>query len=62
VATRKQVQIGLRKPGIVQIVSGLQKGEWVVIEGALKLRNGSKVKVINSDEINEMDEINEIKE
>jgi membrane fusion protein (multidrug efflux system) len=56
VATRKQVQIGLRKPGIVQIVSGLEKGELVVIEGALKLRNGSKVKVLNADEIDEIRE------
>jgi membrane fusion protein (multidrug efflux system) len=52
-ATRTQVKIGLRKPGIVQIVSGLKEGEMVVIEGALKLRDGSKVKVLNADEIKE---------
>ena len=51
--TRKQVTIGLRKPGKVQIVSGLNEGELVVIEGALKLRHGSKVKVLNADEIKE---------
>jgi membrane fusion protein (multidrug efflux system) len=62
VATRKQVQIGLRKPGIVQIVSGLEKGEVVVIEGALKLRSGSKVNVLNADEIVDLDEIDEIDE
>jgi membrane fusion protein (multidrug efflux system) len=50
---KKQVKIGLRKPGIVQIVSGLEKGELVVIEGTLKLRNGSKVKILNADEIEE---------
>jgi membrane fusion protein (multidrug efflux system) len=49
--TRKQVKIGLRKPGKVQIVSGLNEGELVVIEGALKLRDGSKVKIFNVDEI-----------
>jgi membrane fusion protein (multidrug efflux system) len=59
VATRKQVQIGLRKPGIVQIVSGLKKGEEVVIEGALKLRDGSKVNVLNADEIDNLGEIRE---
>jgi membrane fusion protein (multidrug efflux system) len=48
---RKQVEIGLRKPGIVQIVSGLVVGEQVVVEGALKLRNGSKVTILNSDQI-----------
>jgi membrane fusion protein (multidrug efflux system) len=50
---KKQVKIGLRKPGVVQIVSGLDKGELVVIEGTLKLRNGSKVKILNADEIEE---------
>jgi membrane fusion protein (multidrug efflux system) len=49
--SRKQVKIGLRKPGKVQIVSGLNEGELVVIEGALKLRDGSKVKILNVDEI-----------
>lgn len=52
-AAKKQVKIGLRKPGKVQIVSGLEEGEQVVIEGALKLRDGSKVKVMNADEIRE---------
>jgi membrane fusion protein (multidrug efflux system) len=51
--TRKQVSIGLRKPGKVQIVSGLKEGELVVIEGSLKLRDGSKVKLLNADEIKE---------
>ena len=51
--TRKQVTIGLRKPGKVQIISGLKEGERVVIEGALKLRDGSKVKLLNADEIKE---------
>jgi membrane fusion protein (multidrug efflux system) len=51
--TRTQVKIGLRKPGIVQIVSGLKEGDLVVVEGALKLRDGSKVKVLNADEIKE---------
>jgi membrane fusion protein (multidrug efflux system) len=51
VATRKQVEIGLRKPGIVQILLGLEKGELVVVEGALKLRDGSKIDVMNADEI-----------
>jgi len=35
--------VGLRKPGKVQILSGLQAGDMVVTEGTLKLRNGSKV-------------------
>lgn len=47
-AKRKQVNIGLRKPGVVQIVSGLNVGEKVVVEGALKLRTGSSVNVLNT--------------
>jgi membrane fusion protein (multidrug efflux system) len=49
--TKREVETGLRKPGIVQITSGLEEGELVVIEGALKLRDGSKVKVLNADDI-----------
>ena len=52
-AKRTQVKIGLRKPGIVQVISGINEGELVVIEGALKLRDGSKVNVLNADEIEE---------
>ncbi|MFT4937898.1 MAG: membrane fusion protein (multidrug efflux system) [Paraglaciecola sp.] len=43
-----EVVVGRRKPGIVQIVSGLQAGDQVVVEGALKLRDGSDVSVLNS--------------
>ncbi|TLU64768.1 efflux RND transporter periplasmic adaptor subunit [Thalassotalea litorea] len=46
VAKRKPVIIGRRKPGIVEIISGLDLAEDVVVEGALKLRDGSQVKII----------------
>jgi membrane fusion protein (multidrug efflux system) len=38
-----EVKVGLRKPGKVQILSGLKAGDVVVTEGTLKLRTGSKV-------------------
>ena len=44
--TRREVTVGLRKPGMAQIISGLSEGENVVVEGTLKLRDGSGVKVI----------------
>jgi membrane fusion protein (multidrug efflux system) len=47
-ASFTEVVVGRRKPGIAQIVSGLQAGDQVVIEGALKLRDGSAVKVLNT--------------
>lgn len=46
VANRVEVTIGERRPGIVQIVSGLNAGDKVVIEGALRLNDGVKVNPI----------------
>ena len=48
-ATKVQVEVGRRKPGVVQVVSGLKVGDVVVIEGALKLRDGSSVKTSNDN-------------
>jgi len=45
-AERKSIQVGRRQPGIVEVVSGLAQGQAVVVEGALKLRPGSAVKVL----------------
>ena len=44
---RQEVKVGLRKPGIAQITSGLQEGDKIVVEGALRLREGSAVKVLS---------------
>ncbi len=49
VAYRKEVEIGRRHPGIVEIISGVQAGEQIVQEGALKLRDGAHIKVIAHD-------------
>ncbi len=46
-AFRKRIVIGRRLPGIVEVLEGINQEELVVIEGALKLRDGAKVKVIN---------------
>lgn len=45
---RQEVKVGLRKPGIAQITSGLKEGDQVVIEGALRLREGSVVNVLST--------------
>ncbi|MCH2056045.1 MAG: efflux RND transporter periplasmic adaptor subunit [Thalassotalea sp.] len=47
-AQRKEVVTGRRKPGIVEVVSGLVDGEPVVIKGALKLRDGTSVSVLEN--------------
>lgn len=45
-AKRRAVTIGRRQPGIVELLDGVDQGEQVVIEGALKLRDGSDVNVV----------------
>lgn len=47
IATRKSITIGRRLPGVVEVIEGVDPNELIVIEGALKLRDGAKVKVIN---------------
>ena len=48
-AIRKAINIGRRHPGVVEVISGLIEGEQVVVEGALKLRDGSAVSVIGKE-------------
>lgn len=44
---QREVTIGERKPGIVQVVSGLSEGEVIVTEGTLRVQQGSAVRVLN---------------
>lgn len=48
-AVRKAIKIGRRHPGVVEVVSGLIEGEQVVVEGALKLRDGSAISIIGQE-------------
>jgi membrane fusion protein, multidrug efflux system len=43
-AERREVRIGGRRPGSVEILAGLVAGEKVVIEGTQKVRDGSAVR------------------
>ncbi|WDE04137.1 efflux RND transporter periplasmic adaptor subunit [Thalassomonas viridans] len=45
-AQRKSIRIGRRLPGRVEVLAGLEENEAVVIEGALKLREGTQVSVL----------------
>jgi len=47
-ANRKEIKLGRRQPGIVEVISGLDKSERVVIEGTLKLRDGNQVEVLEN--------------
>lgn len=44
-AERREVKIGARQPGFVEILSGLQRGEIVVVDGTLRLRPGATVRI-----------------
>ncbi len=46
---KTEIQIGARKPGVVQVVSGLSEGQSVVVEGTLRVRDQSAVRVLNAD-------------
>ncbi|BDX08182.1 efflux RND transporter periplasmic adaptor subunit [Planctobacterium marinum] len=45
-ARKVEVQIGVRKPGQVQIIGGLSSGQQVVVEGTLRLQDGTSVRVV----------------
>jgi membrane fusion protein, multidrug efflux system len=46
-ALRREVRIGRRQPGRVEIVAGLQAGEQVIVEGTQKVRDGATVRVLD---------------
>ncbi len=46
VAERREVITGRRRPGIVEVVQGLDAGETVVVEGVQKVRPGSPVRAL----------------
>jgi membrane fusion protein (multidrug efflux system) len=43
VAAKREVTIGRRRPGEVQVTTGLEAGERVVVEGTQKIRDGVQV-------------------
>jgi membrane fusion protein (multidrug efflux system) len=43
-AQKREVQIGARRPGSVEVVSGLARGERIVVEGTVKVRDGGAVR------------------
>lgn len=47
---RREVEIGARRPGSVEVVSGLTAGEKVVTRGAMQVRPGQKVSILAVDD------------
>jgi len=50
IARRRTVQVGLRRPGEVEILAGLSAGERVITHGADKARPGQPVQVLAVDD------------
>ena len=44
---RREVSIGRRRPGMVEVLDGLKEGEKVVSEGTINVRDGDKVEVVS---------------
>lgn len=43
IAERVEIEIGRQRPGVVEIIAGLSKGERVITEGVIKVSPGGKV-------------------
>ncbi|MCB9477140.1 MAG: efflux RND transporter periplasmic adaptor subunit [Deltaproteobacteria bacterium] len=50
-AVRREVTIGRRVPGKVEIVDGVKEGETVIIEGTVRVRPGGAVKIVERREM-----------
>lgn len=51
IVERREVKTGRRRPGQVEILSGLVAGEQVIVEGTQKARPGSPVQVVETQEL-----------
>jgi membrane fusion protein, multidrug efflux system len=49
IALKREVTIGRRRPGEVQVTTGLERGERVVVEGTQKVRDGIAVLEVDSN-------------
>ncbi len=47
IAEKKNIKIGKRNFGKVSVISGIEEGDAVISEGISKVRNKSKIKVLN---------------
>jgi membrane fusion protein (multidrug efflux system) len=51
IVTKREVQVGRRRPGQVEILQGLSQGDVVVAEGTQKARHGSPVTIAGRMEV-----------
>lgn len=48
-ARQHEISLGERRPGIVEVTAGLSAGDAIVVEGIIKLRDGSVVRTQSGD-------------
>jgi membrane fusion protein (multidrug efflux system) len=48
-AQRVEIQIGRRRPGSVEVLSGLERGDQVIAEGTHRVRPGSVVRAVKAE-------------
>lgn len=51
VVSKREVRIGRRRPGAVEVVEGLEEGDVVIVEGTQKARHGDTVEVLKQVEV-----------
>jgi membrane fusion protein (multidrug efflux system) len=47
---KRQIRIGSRRPGEVEVLEGLQAGEWVITHGGIQVRPGQAVQIRATDD------------
>ena len=47
-AVEKQVELGIRAPGVAEVRSGIDAGDILIIEGVQKVRSGAPVEILGS--------------
>lgn len=45
IAAQTPITIGARKPGTIEVLSGLNEGDQIVVHGTLKIRDGAEVSI-----------------
>jgi membrane fusion protein (multidrug efflux system) len=50
VVEKRAVEIGRRRPGEVEILSGLSAGESVIVDGTQKAREGQAVSILDRED------------
>ncbi|MEX0839944.1 MAG: efflux RND transporter periplasmic adaptor subunit [Parvibaculum sp.] len=48
-AARREIETGGRRPGAVEVVSGLERGELVVTHGTMQVRDGQTVNIVKEE-------------